>query len=117
MADEIAPAAQAKAPLAATAVAKSANRPQVGNYRNPEATGIDDNVGTVADEPILVAARANRVLALCRIRDALWSSSAGFQDVTVTEALQACDSVSEVHGDASFGTQGPQRQAYKVLSF
>lgn len=78
MADEIAPVALAEAPLAAPAEARSANRPRVGIYRKPEATDMDDGVGTVADEPMLVAARAHRVLAIRRIRDARWPSLAGF---------------------------------------
>lgn len=109
MAHDIAPVAPADAPLFEPAVAISANRPQVGYYRNLAAMGMDEGVGKGTDKPMSVAARANRVLALNRIRDARWPSLAFFRDVIVTEAFHAGDFVSEVHGDAGFGKPGPQR--------
>lgn len=55
-------------------------------------------------------------MALNRIRIALQASLASFTYVKVTEELHAGDSGAEVHGDARLGRQGPQRQAYEVLS-
>lgn len=112
MSEEVAPRERGDAHRPAS----SANRPVTGYYCNPEAGSVEDGVGMVADEPMLAAARTNRTLALNRISDARWGRLANFRDVTMTKSFHAGDTVAEVHGDASFGRQGPERQANEVLS-
>lgn len=113
MADEVAPAVPAATP---EVDCSEAERPVRGFYRSPQATYMVDGVGFVADAPLLEAARSNRMLALQRIRDARWAALPKFRDVSVGGAFHAGESVSDVHGDADFDRQGPERQAYEILS-
>lgn len=75
-----------------------------------------DRVGFVADMPLLDAARSNRLLVMQRIRDARWADLPKFRNLSIDEAFHAGESVSDVHGEADFGRQGLERQAYEVLS-
>lgn len=117
MADEIAPAVASGEAGAPEDGCAGAARPVVGWYRSPRATHMVDGVGFVADPPLMEAARTNRVLALQRIRDARWAPLPNFRDASIDGRFYEGESVSDVHGHADFGRQGPERQSYEVLSF
>lgn len=95
---------------------EGAARPLQGCYRNPAATYMEDGVGYVNDVTLINAARANCLLALDRISGARWPGLPTFKDVTVDGAFCAGEPVAAVHGDASYGRQGAERQAYEVLA-
>eukprot|EP00170_Pyropia_yezoensis_P000116 contig_992_g117 len=116
MADEVAPVVGGGEAEASLDECAGAARPVVGWYRSPRATYMFDGVGFVADPPLMEAARTNRSLALQRIRDARWASLPNFRDASIDGRFYEGESVSDVHGHADFGRQGPERQAYEVLS-
>ncbi|GAB0497117.1 hypothetical protein MMPV_008440 [Pyropia vietnamensis] len=88
-------------------------------FRSPKATRMVQGLGFVADEQLIEAACYNRRVARRRMVEAGWPPIPSFSDVVeMPEGTDYAGSpVASVHGDADFGRQGAQRQAYEVLAY
>jgi len=94
-------------------------RPHGSYYAHEEPVEVIDGVPRVTDNRLYEMCVRNRALAHTRRVYAHDEALPDFVDMMAQAGLpdHAGERVVEVHGDAYFGNQGPQRRVYEVMSF
>jgi len=94
-------------------------RPRGSDYAHAEPVEVVYGVPRVTEYRLYEMCVRNRALAHTRRVYAHYEALPDFVDMMAQAGLpdHAGDRVAEVHGDAYFGNQGPQRRVYEVMSF
>ncbi len=82
--------------------------PKGRTFFNPRPSSAEQGIPFVVDKILVQAGAANRRRALVRILQARWPTLPGYVDFLAEDATNhAGKLLSEVHGDAKSGKQGP----------
>jgi len=94
-------------------------QPCGSHHAHVDPVEVVDGMPVIADQSLYDACVRNRACAHTRGVHARFEALPGFVDVFSEQGIpnHVGDRVVEVHGDPSFGNQGPQRRFYEVQSF